>query len=127
LEKLRKVFGLDRRLDLDEAIDLITGEQTKPKTRDEKIKDHFTEFILDKDLGEKLTGRLYHTAYEVFDAYITNEQVRKIISAREFGQLQGVGSIELSHIRVLGEVLPQLIQYINDYVSVEKLNLEGRK
>lgn len=123
LEKLRKIFGLNRRLDLDEAIDLITGEETKPKDRDAKIKDYFDEFILDKNLGEQLTGELYDTAYEVFDAYIANEQVRKIINAKEFGKLQGVGSIGLSHIRLLGDIFPQIIQYINDYIAIDKLNI----
>jgi type I restriction enzyme R subunit len=62
LEKLRKIFRLNRKLDLDEALDLITGAITEPKSRDAKLSDAFDEFITTRNLGDALTGELYDDA-----------------------------------------------------------------
>ncbi|MDR1818276.1 MAG: DEAD/DEAH box helicase family protein [Puniceicoccales bacterium] len=122
LEKLRKFFNLDRRLELDEALDIITGTLKKPVSRDEKIKQHFGEFIQTQNLGDTLADKLYATAYTVFDAYITDPQVRAAIDQREYGRLAGAGPINMNDLRALGDTFPAIIAYINDYVPVDKLN-----
>ena len=125
LEKLRKIFNLDRYLlGLDEALDLITGKINKPKRRQELLKQYFSELIVDKNLGEILVGDLYNIAYSVFDAYITNEQVRKAIDSREYGRLAGIGSVSMADLRLLNSAFQPIIQYINDYVPLDKLNLK---
>lgn len=124
LEKLRKVFHLDRRLDLREALDIVMNDE-KPKTKDEKIKDYFDEFVLTKELGEKLTGETYHDAYELFDAYITNPRVQRAIDAGNFADLAGFGSISLDKIQELhniGVYMP-IIAYIRDYVPIDKMRV----
>jgi len=124
LEKLRKVFHLDRRLDLREALDIVMNDE-KPKTKDEKIKDYFDEFIITKELGEKLTGETYHDAYELFDAYITNPRVQRAIDAGSFADLAGFGSISLDKIQELhniGVYMP-IIAYIRDYVPIDKMRV----
>jgi type I restriction enzyme R subunit len=124
LDKLRKIFGLDRYLlGLDEALDLITGKISKPKHRQELLKQYFAELIIDKNLGEMLVGNLYDTAYSVFDAYITNEQVRKAIDKKEYGRLAGTGLVSMADLRRLNGAFQPIIQYINDYVPLDKLNL----
>lgn len=124
LEKLRKVFRLDRRIDLREALDIVMNDE-KPRTKDEKIKDYFDEFILTKELGEKLTGETYHSAFELFDAYITNPRVQEAIDSGNFSALAGFGSISLDKIQELhsiGVYIP-IVEYIRDYVSIEKMRI----
>jgi type I restriction enzyme R subunit len=53
----------------------------------------------------------------------TNEQVRKAIASREFGRLAGIGSVSMSDLRLLNGIFQSIIQYINDYVPLDKLNL----
>jgi hypothetical protein len=79
--------------------------------------------IIDKNLGEMLVGNLYNTAYSVFDAYITNEQVRKAIDKQEYGRLAGIGSVSMADLRLLNGAFQPIIQYINDYIPIDKLNL----
>jgi len=74
-------------------------------------------------LSAKEQARRY--AYSVFDAYITNEQVRKAIESREFGRLAGIGSVSMADLRLLNGIFQSMIQYINDYVPLDKLNLRG--
>lgn len=125
LEKLRKIFKLDRRLDLHEALDIVMNDEV-PKTKDEKIKDYFDEFIITKELGEKLTGDLYHDAYELFDAYISNPRVQRAIDSGNYGDLAGFGSISIEKIQTLHDigVYQPEIGYINDYVPIEKMRVE---
>lgn len=125
LEKLRKIFKLDRRLDLHEALDIVMNDE-QPKTKDEKIKDYFDEFIITKELGEKLTGDLYHDAYELFDAYISNPRVQYAIDNGHYADLAGFGSISLDKIQTLNDigVYQSEIGYIKDYVPIEKMRVE---
>lgn len=126
LEKLRKIFKLDRRLDLHEALEIVMGEEVEPKSKDEKIHEYFDEFILTKELGDKLTGDLYHDAYELFDAYISNPRVQYAIDNGHFADLAGFGSISLDKIQTLHSigVYQSEIGYIKDYVPIEKMRVE---
>lgn len=124
LEKLRKIFRLDRRIDVREAIDIVMNDE-KPKTKDEKIKDYFDEFILSKELGEKLIGENYNDAYDLFGAYIANPRVQEAIDSGNFSALAGFGAVSLDKIQALANigVDRQLIEYIQDYIPVGKLRI----
>jgi type I restriction enzyme R subunit len=124
LEKLRKIFRLDRRIDVREAIDIVMNDE-KPKTKDEKIKDYFDEFIMTKELGEKLVGGNYNDAFELFDSYITNAKVQNAIDSGNLSELAGFGAISLDKLASLRDigVYQPLVAYIRDYIPVEKLRI----
>ena len=123
-EKIRKIFGLDRRLSLREILDLIMNNK-EPLTKAQYIQQKFDEFISDKQLGDILIGMDYNDAFELFDAYITNRRVAEAIDEKKFGLLEGFGSISIEQLKRLGtERIEQIVSYVRDYINVEKLRVK---
>lgn len=123
-EKIRKIFGLDRRLSLREILDLIMNDK-EPLTKTQYIQQKFDEFIADKQLGDTLVGKEYNDAFELFDAYITNRRVAEAVDEKKFGLLEGFGSISIDQLKHLGSArIDQIVNYIRDYVNVEKLRVK---
>ncbi len=123
-EKIRKIFNLDRRLDLREILDLIMNNK-EPLTKAQYIQQKFDEFVSDKNLGEELVGESYNDAFELFDAYITDRRVAEAIDNKDFSLLAGFGSITIEQLRRLGvDRMNQIIGYIRDYINVEKLRVK---
>lgn len=123
-EKIRKLFNLDRRLDLREILDLIMNDK-EPLTKSQFIQQKFDEFVSDKNLGEELVGETYNDAFELFDAYITNSKVSEAIDNKDFGLLAGFGSVTMEQLKRLGvNRINQIVEYIRDYINVEKLRVK---
>ena len=123
-EKIRKIFGLDRRLSLREILDLIMNDK-EPLTKAQYIQQKFDEFIADKHLGDTLVGKEYDDAFELFDAYITNRRVAEAVDEKKFGLLEGFGSVSIDQLKQLGAArIDQIVNYIRDYVNVEKLRVK---
>ncbi len=123
-EKIRKIFNLDRRLEGREILDLIFKDKI-PLTKAEYIKQKFDEFINDKKLGDELVGEGYNDAFELFDAYISNRKVAEAIDNRNYSVLEGFGSLSINQLVRLGsERINQIVEYIRDYINVEKLRVK---
>lgn len=123
-EKIRKIFNLDRRLDLREILDLIMNNR-EPLTKAQYIRQKFNELISDKGLSETLVGELYNDAFELFDAYITDRRVSEAIDNKDFSLLAGFGSITIEQLKKLGiDRMNQIVGYIRDYINVEKLRVK---
>ena len=123
-EKIRKIFNLDRRLDLREILDLIMNNK-EPLTKAQYIQKKFNEFISDRGLGETLVGESYNDAFELFDAYITDRRVSEAIDNKDYSLLAGFGSITIEQLKRLGiERVNQIVSYIRDYINVEKLRVK---
>jgi type I restriction enzyme R subunit len=124
LEKLRQYFNLDRNPDVQEWLDIVLNDK-KPKTRDEKIKEYFDDFILTSDLSNVLVGEDYNKAYELFDAYITNDTVRNAINQGQYSDLEGAGSISIANVTELNKkhIFTPVINYVRDYVNIDRLKI----
>jgi type I restriction enzyme R subunit len=124
LEKIRNFFKLDRKLSLGEALDIVMDQIDKPKSKAEIIQDTFNDAVLTKDLTDKLTDDiLFHLAYQLFDAYISSPVVQKAISEQTYGNLDSTNQLSLDEYITLHQagVAEPLVNYINDYVDIEKL------
>ena len=125
LEKIKKHFKLDRRISLGEALDIIMGRTEQPKRKAELILDKFNDFVMTKDLSEKLSENndLFHLAYRLFDAYISAPDVREAIDTGKLGNIAHSGQVGLEDYRKLHQenLTQPIIQYIRDYVDTEKL------
>ena len=123
-EKIRKIFNLDRRLDLREVLDLIMNDK-EPLTKSQYIQQKFNEFISDKNLSEELVGESYDDAFELFDAYITDRRVADAIDSKDFSLLAGFGSITIEQLKRMGvDRMNLIVGYIRDYINVEKLRVK---
>ena len=97
----------------------------QPLTKAQYIQQKFDEFIVDKKLSEELVGQAYHDAFELFDAYITNNKVAAAIDDGAFSLLAGFGSVTLDQLDRLGsDRISQIVNYIKDYINVGKLRIQ---
>ena len=125
LDKIKNYFKLDRRIRLDEVLDIIMGRTEQPKKKAEVIYDKFNDFVQTKNLTEQLANspELFKLAYRLFDAYISSAAVRHSIDTGELGDLEQSGQITMSDYRQLyqANLAEPIVRYINDYVDIEKL------
>lgn len=125
LDKIKNYFKLDRRIRLDEVLDIIMGRTEQPKQKAEVIYDKFNDFVQTKDLAEKLADnpKLFKLSYRLFDAYISSQIVRNSIDSGELGDLEQSGQITMDDYGQLyqADLTEPIVRYINDYVDIEKL------
>lgn len=125
LDKMKKHFKLDRRINLGEALDIIMGRTEKPKKKTQIIAEKFEDFITTKELSEKLSEDidLYHLAFRLFDAYIASQAVRQAIDSKKFGNLSQTGQITLDQFSQLHRagLADPIVSYIRDYIDVDRL------
>lgn len=125
LEKMSKLFKLGRRIDIDEALDLIMGRIDQPKTKQELLDEKFTEAVQLNGLTEKLVDNpaLYRTARSLFDAYISSKQVQEAIDHGYFQDLDSLAELSSTEFYTLhqAQIDQPLVTYIRDYINVDKM------
>lgn len=83
LEKLRRAIGSDRRVGLQEILEVIFGLKPFFKNRKELIGEAFDKFDSRFCPGESE----FEVVKQYFDAYVTDEEFRQIIESRQFARL----------------------------------------
>jgi type I restriction enzyme, R subunit len=125
LEKISKLFKLGRRLDVEEALDLIMGRLNKPKTKQELLTEKFDEIVAINDLAEKFSEDpvLYQNAKAFFDAYISSNEVKQAVDSGHYQLLTNTPELsydEFSKVKQ-AQLYEPIVNYIHDYINVEKL------
>lgn len=125
LDKMRKYFKLDRRLGVDEALDIIMGRIDEPKRKQKILDEKFDEAVALNDLSDRLAGdpQLYRSAQGLFDAYISSSDIQTAIDDGDYGKLNHTSEFSFNEFKALktANVADQLINYARDYVEIEKL------
>ena len=117
LEKLRKAAGIDRKISIREVVEKVFGIIPKFKSKDELLEEEFDKFIsiYPPELDVNLRALKYF-----FKAYIVDQDIRKILEAKDFHALQTNATLTISQFKEVStkyrEVIPE---YINDYVNLE--------
>jgi hypothetical protein len=128
LAKISKFFRLNRGLDVDEALDLIMGRITKPKTKSELLDEKFDEVVQLKGLGEQFAAnpRLYRQAKSLFDAYISSSTVKDSIDKGDFTALFHSPELNYEEFKAVHEanVAQPVLQHVRDYINTDKLRNE---
>lgn len=113
LDKLRKSLGIDRRISLQEIVEVIFGLKPYFKTKDELLDEEFEKF----DSRYMPDEKQFKAAKDFFKTYALEPDFRSKVDEGDFAYILG------SHAG--GEFLPKLtvelrnkiIEYIKDYVS----------
>ncbi len=125
LEKISRLFNLGRRIDVDEALDLIMGRLEKPKTKDELLDEKFAEVVSLYDLDKAFRDQpgLYRTAKSLFDAYISSQKVKEAIDNGYYQDLETTAELSAEEFYQLREAKldEPIIAYVRDYINVEKM------
>lgn len=118
LEKLRKAAKIDRKVSIREVVEKIFGIIPKFKSKDEMLEEEFDKFVSIYPPDEDVNVRALKY---FFKAYIIDQDIRKIIEAKDFQALQTNPTLTISQFKEVApkyrEVVPM---YIKDYVKLEQ-------
>jgi len=118
LEKLRKAARIDRKVSIREVVEKIFGIIPKFKSKDELLEEEFEKFISIYPPGEDVNVRALKY---FFKAYIVDQDIRAIISSKDFHALQTHPTLTISQFKDVAAKYREVIPvYIKDYVNLER-------
>jgi type I restriction enzyme R subunit len=115
-EKLRKAAAVDRRLELREILEKIFGLIPRFKLKDELLEEEFEKFVANYQPDESIPAiRNY------FKAYVTNDQIRKIIEGKNYTELATNAFFSMNDFKAVPKSYRNLIpEYVREFVSLER-------
>lgn len=118
LEKIRKAAKIDRKTSIREVVEKIFGIIPKFKSKDDLLEEEFDKFISIYPPDEDVNIRALKY---FFKAYIVDNDIRKIIEAKDFQALQTNSTLTITQFRAVSAKYREIIPvYINDYVNLEQ-------
>jgi len=118
LEKLRKAAKIDRKVSIREVVEKIFGIIPKFKSKDELLEEEFDKFISIYPPEEDVNLRALKY---FFKAYIVDQDIRKIISTKDFHALQTNPTLTISQFKEVAAKYREVIPvYIKDYVNLDR-------
>ena len=118
LEKLRKAASIDRKTSIREVVEKIFGIIPKFKSKDEMLEEEFDKFISIYPPEEDVNLRALKY---FFKAYIVDQDIRKIIEAKDFHALQTNPTLTISQFREVSPKYREVVPlYIKDYIKLDQ-------
>ena len=117
LNKLRTATGADRRVSIREFVERALGLITRFKSKDELLEEEFDKFITDHAPSPASI-----TAVKTyFKAYVTSEEVRRIIDTGQLPALATNPGFSINDYRAVPRRYRSLVrEYVMDYVSLNQ-------
>lgn len=116
LERIRKAYQVDRRLNMLEILDKIFGKIAHFKTKEELAEDEFNRFIIDYSID----GDKYYETKEFFKNYLMNEDFRTKINQKEYRYYASNPEIFEIFKKLGKEKLEDIPEYIKDNISLNQ-------
>lgn len=118
LEKLRKAAKIDRKVSIREIVEKIFGIIPKFKSKDKLLEEEFDKFISIHPPDEDVNVRALKY---FFKAYIVDQDIRRIIEAKDFHALQTNPTLSIADYKAVGKKFMKLVpEYINDYIKLDR-------
>ncbi|WP_250432453.1 DEAD/DEAH box helicase family protein [Hanstruepera flava] len=118
LEKLRKAAKIDRKISIREVVEKIFGIIPKFKSKDEILEEEFDKFMSIYPPEEDVNVRALKY---FFKAYIVDQDIRKIIEAKDFQSLQTHPTLTILQFKAVAKKYREVIPvYIKDYIKLEQ-------
>lgn len=118
LEKLRKAAHIDRKVSIREVVEKIFGIIPKFKSKDAMLEEEFDKFISIYPPEEDVNLRALKY---FFKAYIVDQDIRKIIEAKDFHALQTNPTLTISQFKEVTPKYREVIPlYIKDYIKLDQ-------
>jgi type I restriction enzyme, R subunit len=114
LDRIRKLFNIDRRLSVKEFLEVAFGEQETFQMKDELLDSEWNKF---QEIHE-VDQEHYEVAKMFFMAYITDEKVRDIMDKRETARFYTESSFSFEEYQKLNGFKDIIPQYVKDYISL---------
>lgn len=118
LEKLRKAAKIDRKISIREMVEKIFGIIPNFKSKDELLEEEFDKFISIYPPEEDVNIRALKY---FFKAYIVDQDIRKIIEAKDFQALQTNPMLTISQFKEVAPKYREVVPlYVKDYVKLDQ-------
>lgn len=111
LDKIRKIFGVDRRLTVKEILQFAFGNIDTFAMKDELLESEWIKFMEVNPVDQA-----HHDPVKMFfKAYATDEKVREIITSRQTARFNTESSFHFEEYQQLNGYKTVVPQYVHDY------------
>ncbi len=111
LDKIKRIFGVDRRITVREFLEVAFGDKESFEMKDDLLEAEWEKFVeiygVDQDH--------YQPVKNFFKAYIVDEEVRDIVKTKQLARLHHCASFDFSDYQRLNGYKNTVPQYIQDY------------
>lgn len=111
LEKIRKIFGIDRRITVKEFLQVAFGDKDKFEMKDDLLESEWQKFV---DIYE-VNQEHYWAVKNFFKAYIVDEEVREIVKRNQPAEFYHCSSFDFKDYQRLNGFKEIVPQYVRDY------------
>lgn len=111
LDKIRKLFSVDRRITVKEFLQVAFGDKDTFEMKDDLLESEWEKFMEVNPVDQIH----YEPVKMFFKAYITDEKVREIVASRQAGRFNTESSFHFDEYQKLNGYKTVVPQYIRDY------------
>lgn len=111
LDKIRKIFEIDRRINVREFLEVAFGERDKFEMKDDLLEAEWEKFMEIHPIDQEH----YWAVKNFFKAYITDEEVRDIIQRNQPAEFYNCASFDFEDYLKLNGYRTTVPQYVRDY------------
>ncbi len=114
LDKIRKIFNVDRRITVKEFLQVAFGDKETFEMKDDLLESEWEKFMEINPVDQEH----YAPAKSFFKAYVADKEVREIIENKQLAQLNFCHSFDFEEYQKLNGFKTSIPIYIKDYVSL---------
>jgi len=111
LERIRKVFNVDRRISVKEFLEVAFGEKAGFEMKDDLLESEWEKFMEVHEVDQPH----YQPVKNFFKAFIVDNEVRDIVKSNQLARFHTCASFDFSDYERLNGFKNIVPQYINDY------------
>jgi len=114
LEKIRRIFNVDRRINVREFLQVAFGQKDTFEMKDDLLESEWQKFMEVNPVDQEH----YAPVKSFFKAYIVDREVRDIIEKKQLAQLHFCPSFGFDEYQKLNGFKTTVPAYIKDYISL---------
>jgi len=111
LDKIRKIFDVDRRITVKEFLQVAFGDKETFEMKDDLLESEWNKFVEIYDVDQEH----FQAAKNFFKAYIVDEEVRDIVKRNQPGEFYNCPTFDFEDYERLNGYKSTVPQYIHDY------------
>ena len=111
LERIRKVFNIDRRISVKEFLEVAFGDKDGFEMKDDLLESEWEKFMEIHTVDQPH----YQPVKNFFKAFIVDSEVRDIVKSKQLARFHTCASFDFSDYERLNGFKNIVPQYVNDY------------
>ena len=112
LDKIRRLFNVDRRITVKEFLQVAFGDKEAFEMKDDLLESEWEKFVNIHQVDQEH----YQPVKDFFKAYIVDAEVRDIVETKQLARFHDCASFDFSDYQRLNSYKMLVPQYVNDYV-----------